>query len=79
MNLTRLKKVFLISFLCAGTSVAIGQVAPPPPITPPCGDPNNPFSPPCPIPIDGGATLLIAAGLAFGGKKALDLRKRHES
>ncbi|TVR39069.1 MAG: hypothetical protein EA392_07670 [Cryomorphaceae bacterium] len=35
---------------------------------PPC------FPPPC-IPIDGGTTLLIAAGLAIGGKKAYDLRK----
>ena len=34
---------------------------------PPCGPP---FGPPCPI--DGGVSLLIAAGLAFGGKKAYD-------
>lgn len=33
------------------------------------------FPPPC-IPIDGGTTLLIAAGLAIGGKKAYDLRKK---
>lgn len=34
------------------------------------------FPPPC-IPIDGGATLLIAAGLAIGGKKAYDLRNKN--
>lgn len=33
------------------------------------------FPPPC-IPIDGGTTLLIAAGMAIGGKKAYDLRKK---
>lgn len=33
------------------------------------------FPPPC-IPIDGGTTLLIAAGLAIGGKKAYDLRNK---
>lgn len=56
--------------------VAVSQTAPPPPISPPCGDPNNPFSPPCPIPVDGGVVFLIAAGLAYGGKKVHDLRKR---
>lgn len=35
------------------------------------------FPPPC-IPIDGGATLLIAAGLAIGGKKAYDLRNKEK-
>lgn len=35
------------------------------------------FPPPC-IPIDGGTTLLIAAGVAIGGKKAYDLRKKQQ-
>lgn len=35
------------------------------------------FPPPC-VPIDGGTTLLIAAGLAIGGKKAYDLRNKNE-
>jgi len=35
---------------------------------PPC------WPPPC-IPIDGGLSLLIAAGTLLGGKKALDLRR----
>lgn len=36
----------------------------------PCGGPFNP----CPVPIDGGVGFLIAAGLAFGGKKYKDSR-----
>ncbi|HRH70939.1 MAG: hypothetical protein JNL43_07195 [Flavobacteriales bacterium] len=35
---------------------------------PPC------WPPPC-IPIDGGLSLLVAAGTLLGGKKALDLRR----
>lgn len=35
---------------------------------PPC------WPPPC-IPIDGGISLLVAAGTLLGGKKALDLRR----
>lgn len=76
MNFRLLKNCIVVLMLLTLSVVAHAQPGPPPPVTPPCGDPNNPFSPPCPIPIDGGATLLIAAGLAFGGKKALDLRKR---
>lgn len=41
---------------------------------PPCGGPFG--SPACPI--DGGISFLIAAGLAFGGKKANDLRKKNQ-
>jgi hypothetical protein len=38
---------------------------------PPCG---GPFGPPCPI--DGGVSLLIAAGLAYGGKKTYDISRK---
>ncbi len=31
----------------------------------------NPFDP-CPVPLDGGVSILIAAGLAYGGKKLHD-------
>jgi hypothetical protein len=34
------------------------------------GNPNNP------VPIDGGISLLIAAGAAFGAKKIYDARKK---
>jgi hypothetical protein len=39
----------------------------------PCGPP---FGPPCPI--DGGVSLLVAAGVALGGKKAYQLYKKGE-
>jgi hypothetical protein len=39
--------------------------------TPPCG---GPFGGVCPI--DGGVSLLVAAGLALGGKKAYDVGKK---
>lgn len=38
---------------------------------PPC------WPPPC-IPIDGGLSLLVAAGALLGGKKMLDLRRNHK-
>ncbi len=37
----------------------------------PCGPPFDP----CPVPIDGGIGVLIAAGLAYGGKKYRDHKK----
>jgi len=40
---------------------------------PPGGDPPC-WPPPC-IPIDGGISFLILAGIAFGGKKALDMAR----
>lgn len=39
------------------------------------GDPCFPPATPC-IPIDGGVGFLIAAGLAYGGKKAYDMRNK---
>lgn len=38
------------------------------------GDPGC-WPPPC-IPIDGGMSFLMALGLAFGGKKLLELRAK---
>ena len=42
---------------------------------PPMGPPPC-WPPPCSIPIDGGISLLIAAGVALGGKKFYDFRKK---
>jgi hypothetical protein len=55
------------------TPVVAKSLAPDPPggSPPPCEDP---FGAPCPI--DGGISFLVAAGLAYGGKKAYDLNKR---
>lgn len=41
--------------------------------TPPDGGTPGCWPPPC-VPIDGGIGLLLAAGVAIGGKKLLDLR-----
>ncbi|MBN4051356.1 hypothetical protein JYU16_00920 [bacterium AH-315-M05] len=49
----------------------IYSAGPPPP--PDDGDPPC-WPPPC-IPIDGGIGFLIAAGIAYGGKKAFDSLK----
>jgi len=40
----------------------------------PVGGPPPCWPPPC-IPIDGGLSLLVAAGALLGGKQALDLRR----
>ncbi|MBI4931932.1 MAG: hypothetical protein HY841_14315 [Bacteroidetes bacterium] len=42
---------------------------------PPMGPPPC-WPPPCSIPLDGGISLLIAAGAALGGKKIFDRRKK---
>lgn len=59
--------VLIVSLAIAGN--AFSQFDPPP--GPPCG---GPFGPACPI--DGGVSLLIAAGLAYGGKKSFDLTRK---
>ena len=45
---------------------------PPPPPPAPCA------TPPCdlPVPLDGGISLLIAAGIGYGAKKLHDHRKK---
>jgi hypothetical protein len=39
----------------------------------PCG---GPF-PPCPVPLDGGISLLLIAGATYGGKKIYDQSKKN--
>lgn len=60
------KYTLTIAFLALMASPMLAQPGPPPGggggDTPPC------WPPPC-IPIDGGIGWLIAAGLAYGGKK----------
>ena len=68
-----MQKLFAALFtilLIAAVSVVFAQPGPPD-FGPPCG---GPFGPPCPI--DGGVSLLIAAGLAYGGKKKYDIRRK---
>lgn len=64
---TVLRKLVLVLLLAMPLYLG-AQPGPPAGGTPPCGPP---FGPVCPI--DGGVSLLIAAGLAFGGKKAYDV------
>lgn len=40
------------------------------------GDPGPYFPPPTAAPIDGGLSLLIAAGIGYASKKAYDKRKK---
>ena len=40
----------------------------------PCGGPFDP----CPVPLDGGVSLLFVAGAVYGGKKIYDTFKKGE-
>ena len=61
---------FFLFFLNTFYAMAGG---PPPP--PPGGGGPPCFPPPC-IPIDGGISFLVAAGIAIGAKKVHDSRKK---
>ena len=63
---------FIISPFVISTSYSAGMGTGPPK---PCG---GPF-PPCPIPLDGGVSLLLIAGAAYGGKKIYDSTKKNPS
>lgn len=68
--------IALIAFLLLVFSGYYSEVVaqpPPPPPPAPCGTPFG--GPPCPI--DGGVSILIAAGLAYGGKKTYDLSRKN--
>ncbi|MFM2194721.1 MAG: hypothetical protein RL092_321 [Bacteroidota bacterium] len=58
-----------VLFIAASASAQVPD--PPGGSAPPCGEP---FGTVCPI--DGGVSFLIAAGVALGGKKAYELRKK---
>ena len=66
----KLITAFFTVVLITAVSVVFAQPGPPD-FGPPCG---GPFGPPCPI--DGGVSLLIAAGLAYGGKKTYDISRK---
>ena len=58
-------KRFLLLLLFAVIVTAVCNALPPPP---PSGGVPDCWPPPC-IPIDGGISLLIAAGAIYGGRK----------
>jgi hypothetical protein len=60
-----MRKVFLSVFFLLGIAL-VGLSDDPPPFNP--GDPS-------PIPVDGGVSILLAAGAAYGVKKVRDARK----
>lgn len=70
-----MKKASLILFLLLlfdfAINSSIAQPGGPANEDPPC------WPPPC-VPIDGGLSFLLAAGLAYGGKKAFDISKENK-
>jgi hypothetical protein len=78
-----MKKTITIAFLLTIVAVTtIGTThsfaAAPPPVAPPPppGGGGPPCWPPPCVPIDGGISLLLAAGLALGGRKLLKNSKK---
>lgn len=62
--MSKLKKILVVFVACMGIStVALG------------GPPNNGQKDDVIIPLDGGVSILIAAGVAYGAKKYRDFRK----
>lgn len=66
-----IKQGILIGFFAVLASFSYAAPPPPPSTGPGC------WPPPC-IPIDGGITLLMAAGAAYGAKKIYDSRKKKD-
>lgn len=68
----RIAKIFLIFIATLAIQVAVSAQDPDPNDPPPNAgpDPGND-----PVPVDGGLTLLLAAGAAYGVKKYRDGRK----
>jgi len=71
-----MKKFFATLILALGLGFGTQLIAQPPD---PGGGGGGPscFPPPC-IPIDGGLSLLLVAGVAYGGKKVYDMNKGKE-
>ncbi len=64
--------LFVTAFLFFSIQESFAGMGPPGPPTgpPPC------WPPPCSIPLDGGISILIAAGVGLAGKKLHSLRKK---
>jgi hypothetical protein len=60
-----------LAFLLSGVTAGVSQPPPPPSGTPSC------WPPPC-IPVDGGISLLVLAGAAYGAKRIYDSRKNKD-
>lgn len=66
---------FILVIIFILTAATFSVAGPPPP--PPQGSPTC-WPPPC-VPIDGGISLLIAAGALYGGKKLYNKQKAKKS
>ena len=66
------KLILIISLVLLGSQILLSDPPPPPAGNPGC------WPPPC-VPIDGGISLLIAAGVGYGAKKLVDSRKKNNS
>jgi len=64
------KHLYLLIFIFGVATVSLALPPPPPPPT----DEPGCWPPPC-IPIDGGISLLIAAGAIYGGRKLYSKQK----
>ncbi|MFM9423461.1 MAG: hypothetical protein RIR06_1922 [Bacteroidota bacterium] len=71
MTNRNLKFLMVVAALFIAAMASAQVPDPPGGGAPPCGEP---FGTVCPI--DGGVSFLIAAGVALGGKKAYELRKK---
>lgn len=72
--LMKTKYLFIICLVVFSATMCLA--GPPPP--PPSGGSPTCWPPPC-VPIDGGISLLIAAGAIYGGKKLYNNRKEKDS
>lgn len=74
----QVKKYILFTIFLIGLAKFSIAGPPPPPPPPPSGGGTGPgpacWPPPC-IPIDGGISLLIAAGALYGGRKLYKQQK----
>lgn len=69
-----MSKRFLLLFIFVFGIVTLSRALPPPPPPPDGGDEPGCWPPPC-IPVDGGISLLIAAGVVYGGRKLYSKQK----
>lgn len=69
------KKIYPIVIFFAISLFSANEINATGPPGPPMGPPGC-WPPPCAIPLDGGISLLIAAGVALGGKKFYNSRKK---
>ena len=76
--LSIMKTRFFLLFIFTVVTITHSVALPPPPPPPDPGDAPGCWPPPC-IPIDGGISLLIAAGVVYGGRKLYVIQKEKKS